>query len=200
MGVKMNIGIDIDDTITNSSQVFVKYAKIYNKKHNLTHKINTYELDQNKAFGWSIDNQEEFASQYLKQILKEATPNENVVEVIRTIKKLDCNVFLITARKDSEISGMYEFTKQWLIDNSIEFDKLLINCDDKLKKCIDNDVKLFIDDNYFTCKKILDYKKIRVLLYETNYNKKYNDSELVRVQNWNQILKVIMKMLNEEEK
>ena len=27
----MNIGIDIDDTITNSSEVFIKYAKIYNK-------------------------------------------------------------------------------------------------------------------------------------------------------------------------
>ena len=194
----MNVGIDIDDTITNSSEVFVKYARIYNETHNITYKINTFELDQNKAFGWSIDNQKEFASQYLKQILKEATPNKDAVEVIKIIKKLGVNIFLITARKDSEISEMYEFTKEWLIDNGIEFDKLLVNCDDKLKECIDNDVKLFIDDNYFTCKKILDYEKIKVLLYETNYNKKYNESELVRVQNWNQILKVIMKILKEE--
>lgn len=79
----MNVGIDIDDTITNSSDVFVKYARIYNEIHNITYKINTTELDQNKAFGWSIDNQKEFASQYLKQILKEATPNKDAVEVIK---------------------------------------------------------------------------------------------------------------------
>ncbi len=27
----MNIGIDIDDTITNSSEIFIKYAREYNK-------------------------------------------------------------------------------------------------------------------------------------------------------------------------
>ena len=191
----MNVGIDIDDTITNSRDVFVKYARIYNEIHNITYKINTTELDQNKAFGWSIDNQKEFASQYLKQILKEATPNKDAVEVIKIIKKLGCNIFLITARKDSEFSGMYVFTKQWLIENNIAFDKLIVNCDDKLKECINHNVKLFIDDNYFTCKKIFDYKKIKVLLYETIYNKKYDNSELVRVQNWEQILEKINKML-----
>ena len=195
----MNVGIDIDDTITNSSEVFVKYARIYNETHNITYKINTSELDQNKAFGWSIDNQKEFASQYLKQILKEATPNKDAVEVIKIIKKLGCNIFLITARKDSEFSGMYDFTKQWLIENNIVFDKLIVNCDDKLKECISHNVKLFIDDNYFTCKKIFDYKKIKVLLYETIYNKKYDNSELVRVQNWKQILEKINKTLEGEK-
>ena len=123
----MNVGIDIDDTITNSSDVFVKYARIYNEIHNITYKINTTELDQNKAFGWSIDNQKEFASQYLKQILIEATAYKDAVEVIKIIKKLGCNIFLITARKDSEFSGMYVFTKQWLIENNIAFDKLIVN-------------------------------------------------------------------------
>lgn len=193
----MNVGIDIDDTITNSSEVFVKYARIYNEIHNITYEINTSELNQNKAFGWSIDNQKEFASKYLKQILKEATPNKDAVEVIKAIKKLGCNIILITARRDSEISGMYDFTKQWLIDNSIEFDKLIVNCEDKLKECIDNNIKLFIDDNYFTCKKIFDSKKSKVLLYETNYNKRYDDSQLSKVQNWNEVLKIIIDTLNE---
>ena len=195
----MNIGIDIDDTLTNSSEIFVKYARIYNKKHNITYKIDTSSLDQRKAFGWSIDNKKEFASQYLKQILKETTPNDDVVEVIKIIKKLGCNIFLITARKDSEISGMYDFTKQWLIDNNIEFDKLIINSDDKLKVCINNNIKLFIDDDYFTCKKIFDYNKIMVLLYETSYNKMFNCLNMVKVQNWNQILEIIINVLKEEK-
>jgi acid phosphatase class B len=36
---KMNIGIDIDDTITNSSDVFVKYAQIYNETKNINMKL-----------------------------------------------------------------------------------------------------------------------------------------------------------------
>jgi len=196
----MNIGIDIDDTITNSSKVFIKYARIYNKLHNINYKIDTFELDQNKAFGWLQENQREFASQYLKQILKEASPNKNVIEVIKEIKKMDCNIFLITARKDSEVPEMYNFTKQWLIDNNIEFDKLIVNCDDKLKECINNNIELFIDDNYFTCKKIFDSRKIRVLLYETKYNKKYSNLEFEKVQNWNNILDIITDMLERRKK
>lgn len=193
----MNIGIDIDDTITNSSVVFLKYARIYNKKNKIPYKIKKFELDQNIAFGWSIDNQREFAEKYLKLILKEAIPKKNVVEILKKIKKLGCNIFLITARKDSEIVGMYDFTKEWLIDNNIEFDKLIVNCDDKLKVCLDNEIKLFIDDNFFTCKKILNSKKIRVLLYETNYNKKYNHKDLEKVKKWNEILKIVIEILNE---
>ena len=33
----MRIGIDIDDTITNSSDIFVEYAKQYNKEKNIQH-------------------------------------------------------------------------------------------------------------------------------------------------------------------
>ena len=128
----MNKRIDIDDTITNSSEVFVKYARIYNNEHNIIYKIDTSSLDQNKAFGWSKEEQKKFALQYLKQILKETIPNKDVVQVIKHLKKLGCNIYLITARNDSEIPGMYNFTKQWLIDNNIEFDKLIINSDDKI--------------------------------------------------------------------
>lgn len=132
----MNIGIDIDDTITNSSDIFVKYAKIYNKIHNIDHSINTDELDQSKAFGWTQKNQKEFALQYLKIILQEALPKENVIEAIKKLKELGCNIIFITARKDTEVDGMYALTKQWLDDNNIEFDKLVVNCDNKLQECI----------------------------------------------------------------
>ena len=35
---KMNIGIDIDDTFTYSSDVFIKYAQIYNETKNIDFK------------------------------------------------------------------------------------------------------------------------------------------------------------------
>lgn len=187
----MNIGIDIDDTITNSSKIFFKYAKIYNKKKKIKYKIIKNELDQRKAFGWTKSNQKEFSSNYLKIILKETKPYKNVVKSMEILKKLGCNIYFITARNDLEFPDMYEFTKQWLINNNIKFDKLIVNCKDKLEECILNDIKIFIDDNYSTCKKIYDYKKIEVYLYDTNYNKKYNQVEMIRVKNWKNIMKKV---------
>ena len=85
---KMNIGIDIDDTITNSSDVFVKYAKIYNETKNINYEINKYEINKNKAFGWSKLNEIEFQKKYLEKILTEAKPldDSNNIFVINILK------------------------------------------------------------------------------------------------------------------
>ena len=187
----MNIGIDIDDTITNSSKVFVKYAKIYNKKHQIKYKINNSVLDKEKAFGWTEINQKEFASQYLNLILTKAKPNKRSSKVIKKLRQRNCKIYLITARSDSEIENMYEFTKKWLDKNKIEFDKLIINCNDKLSECIANNIDIFIDDNYFNCKNIYLNKKIPVLMYETNYNKNYDEINFYKVKNWKKIFEII---------
>ena len=60
----MNIGFDIDDTITNSSEVFIKYAKEYNQKKNKFYSIKNDELDQTLAFGWNDIDKEEFRKKY----------------------------------------------------------------------------------------------------------------------------------------
>ena len=123
----MNIGFDIDDTITNSSDVFVKYAKEYNQLRYIDYQINTNELNQSLAFGWNEDNKKEFLNLYLKKILTETTPNDDSVYVINELKRKGYKVFLITARNDTEIPNMYEFTRNWLLLNGINYDKLYVN-------------------------------------------------------------------------
>jgi uncharacterized HAD superfamily protein len=187
----MNIGIDIDDTITNSSNIFIKYAKKFNKIYNINYNIDEAELNQKKAFGWSRKNQNVFAKRYLKRILQEAEPNAGVIEGLQYLKKMGYRLVFITARNDAEVSGIYELTKQWLINNNIKFDKLIVNCNNKLQTCLDNNIRLFIDDNYNVCKDIWNSKKIEVFLYETNYNKKYDNLNFVKVKNWNEIINLI---------
>lgn len=195
----MNIGIDIDDTITNSSEVFLKYAKIYNKDNNIIHKIDSNELDQKKAFGWSIKDQKDFSSKYLKLILNEAKPHVDVIDSLNYLKSCGYKIFLITARNDNEVTNMYDFTKKWLKDNNIPFDKLIVNCSDKLQECLNNNVVLFIDDNYDTCKKIYNSKIDKVFLYETKYNKMYYDKLLIRVKNWDEIIQKVKEIKMEKE-
>lgn len=193
----MNIGFDIDDTITNSSEIFVKYAIEYNKLKNIIYPINTNELDQTLAFGWNGGNKKEFKNLYLKKILMETTPNKNAIKVINYLKKNGNKIYLITSRNDSEISNMYEFTKKWLLINNISYDKLFVNCKSKASSCIENQIDIFIDDNFNVCDEICKKSKTHVLMYTTKYNKNINTS-IVRVFNWQEILLHIIKFKKEK--
>lgn len=183
----MNIGFDIDDTITNSSEVFIKYAKEYNQKKNKFYSIKNDELDQTLAFGWNDIDKEEFRKKYLKKILTETVVNDNALDVINKLKKRGYKIYLISARNDNEIPNMHEFTMNWLIENGVYFDKLIVNCNNKLSACKEEKIQIFVDDNYATCRNISDNSPIFTMLYTTRYNKKYK-TNLVRVDNWNEIL------------
>ena len=163
---KMNIGIDIDDTITNSSDVFVKYAQIYNETKNINYEINKYEIDKNKAFGWSKLNENEFQKKYLEKILTEAKPLDDSVKIINKLFNIGCNIFFISSRKDSEVNNVYDLTIKWLKKYNIKYTKLIVNSMNKLNDCISNDIDIFIDDNYENCKLINDYSNIKAFLYK----------------------------------
>ena len=111
--------------------------------------------------------------------------------IIKIIKKRGYKIIFITARNDTEVNCMYEFTKKWLEKNDIHFDKLIVNCSDKLKEVIENNIDLFIDDNYFNCKNIFDNCGIPVFMYKTVYNEKYVNTPFNIVNNWKEILNLV---------
>lgn len=189
----MNIGFDIDDTITNSSDVFIKYAKEYNYLKKITHLIDKDKLDQRQAFGWNENNKIEFKKLYLKKVLNETVPNKDVINVLAYLKNKGYKIFLISARNDEEIFDMYNFTRKWLSINKITYDKLVVNANDKLAICRENKIELFVDDNINTCRNIYNQSRIKVLLYTTRYNKQIK-TECVRVNNWKEILYYIINM------
>ena len=129
---KMNIGIDIDDTITNSSDVFVKYAQIYNETKNINYEINKYEIDKNKAFGWSKLNENEFQKEYLEKILTEAKPLDDSVKIINKLFNIGYNIIFISSRKYSEVNNVYDLTIKWLKKYNIKYTKLIVNSMNKL--------------------------------------------------------------------
>lgn len=183
----MTLGIDIDDTITNSSDIFIKYATIYNIEKNINHRININELNQDKAFGWIEDNKLEFRNKYLKKILSETKPKNNAIEVINKLKDKGYKICFITARNKDEISSIYNLTYNWLMENNIKFDKLIVNSTNKLKDCIVNNVDIFIDDNYSNCNNIFENLKIPVFMFNTRYNSKHLNLKFERVFDWNEI-------------
>lgn len=184
----MKIGIDIDDTITNSSDVFIEYAKKYNEENNIHYDIDNTTLDTKKSFGWNNQNQIEFAEKYLKKILQTVSSKSDSVEIINKLKKEGHEIYFITARKDKEINGnIFELTENWLKQNNYEYDLLITESKDKLGACIENSIDVFIDDSYSNCKLINDLMKIHVLLFTTRYNSNVKDDSLIRVKDWVEI-------------
>ena len=190
----MRIGIDIDDTITYSSDTFLEYAKKYNKEKKIDFEINDNTLDVKLSYGWNDKNLKEFLSKYLTTVLENTDPKEDAIEIINRLKRDGNQIYFITARGYKEIDGdMYEVTKKWLDKHKFKYDQLIINCKVKLEECIKNKIDVFIDDSYSHCKSIKEELNIPVYLFKTRYNIDIDDKSIKKVNNWFEIYECLEK-------
>ena len=189
----MRIGIDLDDTITKTDEILFKYAKKYNEEEKILFKINRGEWDWNKAFGWDEEKCETFFSRYLKKIFEEAEIKENAKEKINELKKVGNKIIIITARDTKSLKEVHKVCENWLINNKVNVDKIVVDGEDKAQKCLENKIDIFIDDNVYNCESVYKNLKIPVLLMDSRYNKDYQNSNIKRVYNWNEIYNEICK-------
>lgn len=189
----MRIGIDLDDTITKTDEILFKYAKMYNKEEKILFKINRGEWDWNKAFGWDEEKCETFFSRYLKKIFEEAEIKENAKEKINALKNGGNKIIIITARDTKSLKEVHKVCENWLINNKVNVDKIVVDGEDKAQKCLENKIDIFIDDNVYNCESVYKNLKIPVLLMNSRYNKEYQNPNIKRVYNWNEIYNEICK-------
>lgn len=189
----MRIGIDLDDTITKTDEILFKYAKIYNEEEKILFNINREEWNLTKAFGWNEENIKEFFSKYLKSIYEKAEIKENAKERINKLKDDGNEIIIITARDTKSLKEVHEVCKDWLINNKINVDKIVVDGEDKAQKCLENKIDIFIDDNICNCENVYNNLKIPVLLMNSRYNKDYQNPKIKRVYNWNEIYNEICK-------
>lgn len=183
----MIIGIDIDDTITDLSDIFLKYATLYNKENEIDFKIDKTQWDLDKAFGWNNDDFMKFSKKYLEILLNEAKPKKDCVNVINKLRENGHKIVIITARNSEELIDPYEFTKNWLELNNIGFDKLVVNSNKKEEDCINNKIDVFIDDRPENCENVYKKLHIPVFLFDSVYNTNDNNSLIERVFSWEEV-------------
>ena len=189
----MRIGIDLDDTITKTDEILFKYAKIYNEEEKILFNINREEWNLTKAFGWNEENIKEFFSKYLKSIYEEAEIKENAKERINKLKDDGNEIIIITARDTKSLKEVHKVCENWLINNKVNVDKIVVDGEDKAQKCLENKIDIFIDDNVYNCESVYKNLKIPVLLMNGRYNKDYQNPKIKRVYNWNEIYNEICK-------
>lgn len=189
----MRIGIDIDDTITNTYKKIVRAVS------------DSYNLDYNDLYNEHLDyyymmeHDERFPdyaqkiSVSLEHIVSTAPLKQNSCEIINKLSKEGNEIIFITARNHTEYSDPYNISKKYLDSHNIHNDKVIIESFDKGKTCIEEKIDLFIDDSVRNCLRVYECG-IDTLLFDNVFNKQ--DKSLNRVYNWNEIYEIVHKKNN----
>lgn len=198
----MNIGIDIDDTISETFEALLPYSQKYTiedlkRKSNININGNyTNHLYIENANGWNDTETKNFWKKYYGDILKEVNIKKFASEVINKLRKNGNKIYLITARWDIPNISTKQITENWLIKNNIMYDKLFMNASDKLQLVKENNIDLFIDDSYKNCKKVSENANTKVYMMTSMVNKDLEDKTIKRVFSWPEIDDLISKEEN----
>ena len=186
----MNIGIDIDDTITNNTEVIDRFAKEYTEQVlNREFKINTLDVVSpmwaQYVYRWTEQENEDFWDKYYEKVMENVKPKDDAIEIINELSK-ENNIIIITARWDRENGIISKITNDWLKNQGIQYHKIFMGHEDKRKTATENNIDIFIDDNYKTCKQISDLG-VRTFIMNSRLNKDIQDEKIERVFSWKEI-------------
>ncbi len=171
----MRIGIDIDDTIFDTTEQYIKYQKKYLKENN----ISAEEL-------W---NSEEHRINYIKNnielIFSSVNVKKDALSVMNKFISKGYKIYIISARTDRYYNDIYNFTENNLKEHNIPYHKLILT-NNKLEECLKYNIDLMIDDAMYVYE-LLD-GKIKTILFD-DHNKYPNIKN--RVSSWKEILETL---------
>lgn len=194
----MRVGLDIDDTISNTNFVLMKYAFRYNEEHG-NKKLLKYNTNNfSEVFGWNDDEVNHFFRTYYLEALKEIEPKFNVKEVLNELRKKGHKIIFITVRNDRECAGENEarrLTLDWFKKYKIPFDELHVDIKDKKDFCQKYNIDVFMDDSVRT---VLAVKElgINTFIAMNDFNLDFKDESIKNIYNMNQFLQEVNKIDN----
>jgi len=134
----MRIGIDIDDTLVNTSESFDKVIKKYNL--NFTKKYH----DE-----WTKEECKFIFSNYLEEILFNAKIKSDAKDVLKYLKSKGNELIIITARSNNYCNSIEEETLNFINKEKLEIDQIYFNQNKKSDLAKILKIDLMIDDNYY---------------------------------------------------
>ena len=187
----LTIGIDIDDTLTDTTCIVRKYFMESNNR----------EL---------INNMEEIIRGYYKsdeitlafknmrdRLINEVKVKKGVREAIEKLHNKGYKIVLITARDDNYFGDAYKVCYDYLTRNGIVFDKLLVGRTYKIETCEEENVDIIIDDSVEVIDKAISIGLDAILI--TSSLNVDRETKGQRFSNWDSIYKYIDKKYNNKE-
>ena len=183
----MNIGVDIDDTITNTYETLLT---IISMKYGLNHKkLISMNLSYDEVES-NLDNYDLYKKDLFSVMAKSVTLKENVVEILNKLRDEGNKIILITARNFEEYDDPYKVSVEFLEKNNIPYDKLFVNIHEKGSFCKENNINIFIDDNVRNCDSVKNVG-IRTIQFDTSFTPKVSGVE--HVSSWDEFYKLLHK-------
>ena len=190
----MNIGIDIDNVISNFDEVLKKEFLKHDKELRNTGIVNPEAHMTNGMFDWSDDEVWPFYLKNIERIIKSLDVIEGAKEYIEKLKEDGHTIVIITGRDNGEYADPYNMTKEWLADKKIPYDKLVFtnsyknDKNGKTRKCFENNIDIMIDDSAGICRDCFE-NNITTLIMDKPCNRE--EKEITRVHNWKEIYEFI---------
>ena len=187
----MRIGIDIDDTTTNSTKTIRKYIE----KDGNNYCDDNYMIDNMDIILRGFFENEAVENFFKDNAVKMATEMEvkkDAPGIIDRLHKEGHEIFFVTARSDNSYGDAQKFCEDYLKKHNVYFDKVITGQLYKIEAYEDNNLDLLIDDGVDTCDELnkLGYK---ALLFTSELNQ---DKSTIspRVNNWNEAYEYIQNL------
>ncbi len=184
----MKIGIDIDDTIADSYEVIFAYAQDYTinqlgksaKVQEITAKHHSY---VNAMHQWTETEEKHFWDTYYGEIIQKIKPFTLAVETIQKLKKEGHEIIIVTARWPEEKWDVEKITLEWLKENKIEYNEIVLNANNKAKIALEQKLDILIDDSFQNCQEVTKVG-MKTYMMETRTNKGLEAQNIKRVYSW----------------
>lgn len=187
----MNIGIDIDNVISNFNEVLLDEFLKHDKTLRNTGIIDKEKYITKGMFDWDELEVKKFYDQIIEEVVINLDLIKDSKKYIDKLKEDGHKIVIITGRNNGEYRDPYNMTTYWLKKHQIYYDKLVLTHSgkyDKYIECKNNDIDIFIDDSENMCNECVK-NGVHTLLFDTPYNK--NNSHITRVRNWAEIYSYI---------
>lgn len=193
----MNIGIDIDGVLTNDDDYILDFTSKYCYEHDLKgfDNANLYEY---RKLNWDENTINDYRKEYFLNYIKNEPSRKFASEVIKKLRDEENKIFIISARYKTAEYGkinnenVRECTLDWLRKNKIEYDKIIFTKPPKVNEILENKIDIMIEDSPTTINELV--KVVKVLYYDTRYNRSIEHENITRVYSWYDIYMKINEM------
>ena len=186
----MIIGIDIDDTITNTQERLDEIAK---EKENL----NIYNRNKHwfhERYNRSLEEAEKFLTKHIEEIMSTVTLKKDVSHYINKLYDEGNKIYFITSRSYHYSANVPDITLEYLDKHNIKHTDIVFSCKNKADICMKYGIDVFIDDSEEHIKEVSDIN-IKTIIVDNEYNKHINSK---RAFEWVDVYNLIKEYCKED--
>lgn len=186
----MTIGIDIDDTLTNTRENQEKYWQEYIKKYPKDGYTSELPLTINDFGDEYIQL---FWDEYREELSFKSSYKENAATILKKLKDEGYNLCVVTARRVSKCPDLHNKIKKAFQENNIPIDTIYSDTTDKGLFCKEHGIDILIDDCLNHINSATNNNVVGILFNKADSYSGYQTT------NWLEIYNIITKIKEENK-